>query len=352
MALLLGAPVQGPGMDFLVLILNAKTSCLPWIPSVFPGRCAAVTVDKGRPCLQQPLINDYLLILLDFSSAYHTPVQEANIWEVFPALSCRSSVYSSVCEAVMLHDCRGLRHGWWLWCANWGPLYSMTTPFDRHSEHVSGAASHCPGRLLQPFCPLPSPLRTINRAHCLVMFSSLMLTFRMPRGRLYRGPCSLQHFIRCSGRLEGRGCLILCPHFSVRIWAVSKSRYWSHLLAFRSHFNQVLTLEPGQFLYCGFSWRTPYSAPSSFLSRTQGFIWFPSIPLPFAPPRFLVLARRYFNYLPLARHQRHTANSVLNSAASSGSCPGGRCCLGVPRLSAQEGARSPESLLTSLRCGI
>lgn len=137
----------------------------------------------------------------------------------------------------------------------------MTTPFDRHSEHVSGAASHCPGRLLQPFCPLPSPLRTISRAHCLVMFSSLMLTFRMPRGRLYRGPCSLQHFIRCSGHLEGRGCLILCPHFSVRIWAVSKSRYWSHLLAFRSQFNQVLTLEPGQFLYCGFSWRTPPHPP-------------------------------------------------------------------------------------------
>lgn len=105
-------------------------------------------------------------------------------------------------------------------------------------------------------------------------------------------------------------------------------------------------------MYCGFSWRTSSSPPSNFLSRTQGFIWFPSIPRPFALPRFLVLARRYFNYLPLARHQRHTANSVLNSAASSGSCPGGRCCLGVLRLSAQEGARSPESLLTSLRCGI
>lgn len=59
-----------------------------------------MTLDKGRPCLQQAFINHYLFIPLDFS-AHVTHFYTKQTFEVFPDLSCRSSAYSSVYEAVI-----------------------------------------------------------------------------------------------------------------------------------------------------------------------------------------------------------------------------------------------------------
>lgn len=120
-----------------------------------------------------------------------------------------------MCQAVMRHNCRGPRQRLMqigdLSVLRW---HTSTVPLSWSVAHSPTAWGSSSSLFL-----LFLSLQMVNRGYCLVMFSSLILTFRMLRGWLHRGPCSLQHFRWCSGSLEHRDVWL---HVPVSQWGVGQ----------------------------------------------------------------------------------------------------------------------------------